>query len=153
MTHPTFISTFAHIVDSRIERCKKYDLLDILFLTLSAVVSGAEGWEDIEVFGKHKLDWLRRFRPFICGIPRYDTIARVLCRLKPEEVEQAFHNWINGLIDVTDCEVIAIDGKTARRSFDTRPAIGAIHSIQSVRNVVSISLFWVKKRRVKKVMR
>ncbi len=131
MIPPTFISSCAHIVDPRIERCKKYDLLDILFLTLSAVISGAEGWEDIEIFGKHKLDWLRKFRPFTSGIPRHDTIARVLCRLKPEEVEQAFQKWINGLIDVTNCEVIAIDGKTARRTFDTRHRRNPLHSVSA----------------------
>lgn len=131
MKQPTFISSCEHIVDPRIERCKKYDLLDVLFLTLSAVVAGAEGWEDIEMFGKRKLDWLRKFRPFLSGIPRHDTIARVLCRLKADEVEQAFHKWISGLINVTDCEVIAIDGKTARRSFDTRHRRNPLHSVSA----------------------
>lgn len=71
------------------------------------------------------------FRPFLTGIPRHDTIARVLCKLKPEEVEQAFHKWVNGLIDVTDCEVIAINGKTARRSFDTRHRRNPLHSVSA----------------------
>lgn len=93
-------------------------------------MSGAEGWEDIEMFGKRKLDWLRKFRPFSPGIPRHDTI-RVLCRLKPEEIEQAFQKWISALIDVTDCEVIAIDGKTARRSFDTRHRRNPLHSVSA----------------------
>jgi len=131
MKQSTFIESCEHIVDPRIERCKKHDLLDILFLALSAVVSGSEGWEDIELFGKRKLDWLRQFRSFTSGIPKHDTIARVMCRLKSEDIEQAFHQWVNALIDVTDCEVIAIDGKTARRSFDTRNRRNPLHSVSA----------------------
>lgn len=131
MKQSTFIESCKHIVDPRIERCKKHDLLDILFLALSAVISGAEGWEDIELFGKRKLAWLRQFRPFTSGIPKHDTIARVMCRLKPEDIEQAFHQWVSALIDVTDCEVIAIDGKTARRSFDTRNRSNPLHSVSA----------------------
>lgn len=131
MPQPTFVTSCEHITDPRIERCKKHDLLDILFLSICAVVSGAEGWEEIETFGKYKLDWLRKFRPFASGIPRHDTIARVLCRLNADEVEQAFQTWIKHLIQVTDCEVLAIDGKTARRSFDTRHRRNPLHTVSA----------------------
>ena len=127
----TFIESCKHIQDPRIDRCKKHDLLDILFLALSAVLTGAEGWEDIEFFGKQKLNWLRKFRSFESGIPKHDTIARVICRLKPDDIEQAFHNWVTSLIDTTNCEVIAIDGKTARRSFDTRNRRNPLHSVSA----------------------
>ena len=76
---------FASIEDPRIERCKRYELMDILLLSVCAVISGAEGWEDIEDFGKLKLDWLRQYRPFEQGIPRHDTIARVIYRLSPKK--------------------------------------------------------------------
>lgn len=94
----TFLQHFETITDPRIERCKRYELMDILLLSICAVISGAEGWEDIEDFGKLKLDWLRQYRPFECGIPKHDTIARVIYRLKPEELEQAFQKWITTLI-------------------------------------------------------
>ena len=86
----TFLSHFEDIDDPRINRCKRHDLLDILLLAMSAVISGAEGWEDIEDFGHTKLDWLRQYRVFEHGIPTHDTIARVICRLKPEQIESAF---------------------------------------------------------------
>ena len=65
-----------------------FEYLDIILLAVSAVLSGAQGWEQIEDFGIHRLDWLRRYRPFEYGIPRHDTIARVISRLKPEEIEK-----------------------------------------------------------------
>ena len=80
----TFLKHFESITDPRIERCKKHNLLDILLLAISAVLSGAQGWEDIEDFGHLKLDWLRKYRDFEAGIPKHDTIARVICRLKAD---------------------------------------------------------------------
>lgn len=127
----TFLTHFNSIKDPRIERCKKYELLDILFLSISAVISGAEGWEDIEDFGKSKLDWLRQYCSFESGIPRHDTIARVIYRLKADEIETAFQSWISSLITKTGCDVIAIDGKTARRSFTTKDRKNVLHSVSA----------------------
>lgn len=127
----TFLKHFDSIADPRIERCKKHNLLDILLLAISAVLSGAEGWEDIEDFGHLKLDWLRKYRDFKAGIPRHDTIARVICRLKADEIEHAFQSWISSLVKVTGCDVIAIDGKTARRSFTTKDRRNALHTVSA----------------------
>ena len=127
----TFLNHFDSINDPRINRCKKHELLDILLLSISAVMSGAEGWEDIEDFGKTKLDWLRQYLPFENGIPRHDTIARVLCRLKPAEIECAFQSWISSLVEETGCDVIAIDGKTARGSFTTKDRKNALHAVSA----------------------
>ena len=127
----TFLKHFEPINDPRIKRCKKHDLLDILLLAISAVMSGSEGWEDIENFGHLKLDWLRQYGDFKAGIPRHDTIARVICRLKPEEIETAFQSWISSLIETTGCDVIAIDGKTARRSFSTKDRKNALHTVSA----------------------
>ncbi|PKG36894.1 ISAs1 family transposase, partial [Psychromonas sp. Urea-02u-13] len=98
---------------------------------ISAVISGSEGWEDIENFGHIKLDWLRQYRPFEAGIPRHDTIARVICRLKSSEIEQAFQGWVSSLIETTGCDVIAVDGKTARRSFSTKDRNNALHTVSA----------------------
>ena len=129
MEPSTLLQYFAHINDPRIERHKLHDLLDIILLAICAVMSGSEGWEDIEDFGHSKLNWLRQYRPFKHGIPKHDTIARVICRLKPEEIETAFQNWVHSLIEVTGCDVIPIDGKTARRSFTTKGSHTALHTI------------------------
>ncbi|MCP4991633.1 MAG: ISAs1 family transposase [Colwellia sp.] len=127
----TFLKHFDTISDPRIERCKKHNLLDILFLAISAVMSGSEGWEDIENFGHIKLDWLRQYRSFEAGIPRHDSIARVICRLKSDEIEQAFQAWISSLVETTGCDVIAVDGKTARRSFSTKDRKNALHTVSA----------------------
>jgi predicted transposase YbfD/YdcC len=127
----SFLQHFEAIEDPRIDRCKRHELLDIIFLAVSAVLSGAEGWEQIEDFGIHRLDWLRCYRPFEYGIPRHDTIARVICRLKPEEIESAFQSWMSCLIESTGSDVIAIDGKTARRSFDTRERRNPLHAVSA----------------------
>jgi len=127
----TFLNNFDSISDPRIERCKKHNLLDILLLAVTAVMSGSEGWEDIENFGHIKLDWLRQYRDFEAGIPRHDTIARVISRLKASEIEQAFQTWISSLIEKTGCHVIAVDGKTARRSFTTKDRKNALHTVSA----------------------
>jgi len=127
----TFLQHFNSITDPRIERCKKHNLMDILLLAISAVISGSEGWEDIENFGKIKLDWLRKYGSFNAGIPRHDTIARVICRLKSDEIEGAFQSWISSLVENTGSDVIAIDGKTARRSFSTKDRKSALHTVSA----------------------
>jgi len=127
----TFLKHFDSITDPRIERCKKHDLLDILLLSISAVLSGAEGWEDIEDFGRLKLDWLKKYGSFKAGIPRHDTIARVICRLRADEIEHAFQSWISSLVKTTGCDVIAVDGKTARRSFTTKDRKTALHTVSA----------------------
>jgi predicted transposase YbfD/YdcC len=127
----TFLKHFNSITDPRIERCKKHKLMDILLLAISAVLSGAEGWEDIEDFGHLKLDWLKKYGTFDAGIPRHDTIARVICRLKADEIEYAFQSWISSLIETTGTDIIAIDGKTARRSFTTKDRKSALHTVSA----------------------
>lgn len=91
------------------------------------MLSGAEGWEDIEDFGHLKLDWLKKYGTFNAGIPKHDTIARVMCRLKANEIERAFQSWISSLIEITGADIIAIDGKTARRSFTTKDYLASIN--------------------------
>ncbi|WP_091992024.1 ISAs1 family transposase [Pseudoalteromonas denitrificans] len=127
----TFLKHFNSITDPRIERCKKHELIDILLLAISAVLSGAQGWEDIEDFGHLKLDWLKRYGSFDAGIPKHDTIARVVCRLKADEIESAFQSWISSLIETTGADIIAIDGKTARRSFTTKDRKSALHTVSA----------------------
>jgi predicted transposase YbfD/YdcC len=127
----SFIEHFSIIEDPRIERCKKHQLMDILFLSLCAVLSGAEGWEDIEDFGTAKLDWLRKYLPFEHGIPKHDTIARVLSRLNPARIQQCFINWVKDIAADEDMQLIAIDGKTARRSFSTKTRHDALHMVSA----------------------
>jgi predicted transposase YbfD/YdcC len=124
----SFIEHFSIIEDPRKDINVKYDFIDILFLTVSAVVSGAEGWQNIEDFGHDKLDWLRLHRLFKQGVPVDDTIARIIRAISPKQFNQAFINWVNEVRRDNGKEQIAIDGKTLRHSFDGERH-SALHSI------------------------
>ncbi len=91
-----FITHFSKIEDPR-ESNKRHQLIDILFLAVCSVLSGAEGWEDIEDFGHAKLTWLRRYLPLKNGIPTHDTIARVLSRINPSYIQKCFVNWVKDI--------------------------------------------------------
>lgn len=126
-----FITHFSVIEDPRIERCKKHALIDILFLSVCAVLTGAEGWEDIEDFGLAKLDWLQKYLPFDNGIPKHDTIARVLSRLNAASIQTCFIGWVKEIAADVSADIIAIDGKTARRSFSTKDRKNALHMVSA----------------------
>ena len=82
MTAPEcLIRHFSKLEDPRIERNKKHELIDVIVLCVCAVVSGAEGWSDIEEFGRSKLEWLRRYVQLVNGVPVDDTIARIISAL------------------------------------------------------------------------
>jgi predicted transposase YbfD/YdcC len=124
----SFLNHFESVEDPHSHINKKYELLDLLFLTITAILSGAEGWKDIEKFGRHKIDWLRKFRPFETGIPVDDTIARAICILEPNQLTESFITWVNEIRQQSGHQLIAIDGKTLRHSHDG-DTLSALHSI------------------------
>jgi predicted transposase YbfD/YdcC len=95
-----------------------HNLVDVLFLAITAVISGCEGWEEIQNFGNDKLDWLRKYLPFSAGIPTDDTISCVFQLVDPKKIQKCFANWMKSCCEMTHCDVIAIDGKTLRGSFN-----------------------------------
>jgi predicted transposase YbfD/YdcC len=137
---------FSSLQDPRVERHKRHKLLDIIILAVCAVVSGADGWEAIEQFGKNKQDWLRTWIGLENGIPSHDCIARVIARLEPGGMTDCFIAWANGVAELTDGEVVAIDGKTARRSYNRKDKLGAIHMVSAWANQTGMSLGQVKTR-------
>ncbi len=114
---------FAELTDPRIDRSRLHDLLDIIAIAICAVVAGADSWDDIEDFGNVKQDWLKTFLPLPNGIPSHDTFRRLFERLDPEEFQRGFLGWIEALHKATERQVIAIDGKTLRRSFDRAKSV------------------------------
>ncbi len=100
--------------DPRIERNKRHGLLDIVLLTVCAVVSEADSWETIEQLGREKIDWLRKYGAFDNGIPSRDTIANVISRLSPKGFQARFRSWTQAVARAADGKVIAVDGKWAR---------------------------------------
>jgi predicted transposase YbfD/YdcC len=110
---------FAELTDPRVERTKEHLLQDILFITMAAVVCGAESWNEIEQYGKSKQEWLRTFLSLPHGIPSHDTFNRVFSALDPEQLESCFGAWVRDVARLTQGEVVSIDGKALRGS---RPA-------------------------------
>ena len=103
----------------------EHKLSDILLLTICAVISGAEGWEDIEDFGETHLDFLKQYGDFENGIPVHDTIARVVSCISPAKFHECFINWMRDCHSSNDKDVIAIDGKALPHSYDKSGRRGA----------------------------
>src|SRR5690554_630725 len=123
---------FGGFPDPRIKRNKRHELLDIIVLTILAVVCGAESWDSIELFGKTKIDFLKQFLKLRNGIPSHDTINRVFSILDPKLFEEVFIKWVNFLRDKNiDIELIAIGGKTVRRSKDTFNEKSPVHLVNA----------------------
>jgi predicted transposase YbfD/YdcC len=94
----------------------EYPLDEILFLTISAVVSTCSEWDEIVDFGEDKLDWLRRYRPYVNGIPSHDTLNRVMSLIDPVAFERMFVKWVNRNVALPEGTLISIDGKKLRSS-------------------------------------
>lgn len=107
---------FAELTDPRVERTKEHLLQEILFITIAAVLCGAETWNDIELFGKTKPPWLATFLRLPGGIPSHDTFNRVFCALDPEELEVCFVAWVRDVARLHDGAVVSLEGKTIRGS-------------------------------------
>lgn len=122
---------FGDLTDPRVERTREHKLLDIVSITICAVICAAEGWTDVEAFGHAKLDWLKRFLELPNGIPSHDTFGNVFARLNPDEFEGCFLSWIQAVSVLLPGQVIAIDGKTLRRSHDRTLGKNAIHMVSA----------------------
>jgi len=140
----SLIDAFSSLEDPRVERHKRHKLIDIIVLSICAVVSGSDGWESIEEFGKNKLDWLRQWIALEQGVPSHDCIARVISRLDPTEMSRCFALWVNSVAELTEGEIVAIDGKTARHSYNRKDKLGAIHMVSAWASQVGLSLGQVK---------
>jgi len=122
---------FANLPDPRVVERTSHSLGDILFLTLCAVICGMDDWESIEVWGELRLDWLRRFVALENGIPSHDTIARVFAALDSKRFQASFLIWMSTLCPSLEGQIVAIDGKTARGSYDRRLGKRAIHMVSA----------------------
>jgi predicted transposase YbfD/YdcC len=127
----SILTHFGNIEDPRDIRGKEHLLLDIITIALCAVISGAEGWEDMSEYGRAKQDWLSTFLSLPDGIPCGDTFGRVFARLDPEQMQSCFVSWVNAISALLGAEVVAIDGKTLRHSDDKGCAKAAIHMVSA----------------------
>jgi predicted transposase YbfD/YdcC len=127
---------FATLTAPRSDHGKQHSLLDILTIALCAVICGAEGWTDVEAFGHAKLPWLRTFLALPHGIPSHDTFGRVFAALDPAQFQQCFLAWVRAVVaqthgQVSPGQVVALDGKTLRRSHDRTKGKAALHLVSA----------------------
>jgi predicted transposase YbfD/YdcC len=117
--------------DKRRGAGKRHKLIDILTIAICGIICGADDWNGIEEYGQAKEEWLKQFLELPHGIPSHDTFGRVFRWLDPVAFEQSFLSWVQGVMAVTKGQVIAIDGKTLRRSHDHANGREAIHMVSA----------------------
>ncbi len=125
------LRAFEALEDPRMDRTKEHSLPDILGIAICAVICGADGWTQMEMFGQSKEKWFRTFLDLPNGIPSHDTFRRVFNMLDPEAFEKCFMAWIDDLAQASEGRLIAIDGKTIRRSLDVVNGKAAIHMVSA----------------------
>lgn len=127
----SLIVSFQELPDPRVEGRCDHKLIEIIVITVCAVIAGAETWVDVEQFGEAKQDWLKSFLELPAGIPSHDTFGRFFAALDAEAFQAAFMHWVEGVFRVSKGQVIAIDGKTLRRSHDRSVGKDAIHMVNA----------------------
>ena len=127
----TLIEHFSSITDPRIDRTKRHKLIDILTIAICATICGAETWEELEIFGQAKQDWFKSFLQLPNGIPSHDTFRRVIARIDPEQFRQCFLQWVRSSYELTQGQVVALDGKLSRGSVDRRTGKSAINMVSA----------------------
>ena len=128
------IEHLSELEDPRCPGKVEHRLIDILVIAVCAVIACAESWEDIALYGRSKLAWLRQFLALPNGIPSHDTFRRVFMRIDPDAFEVHFTAWVRALatpLPPGEPEVVAIDGKTLRRSFDRGRDLAALHVVSA----------------------
>jgi predicted transposase YbfD/YdcC len=121
MTEKPFGSIEAHfgeISDPRKGKNVQHKLLDIIVIAICGVICGADGWVEIENYGRQKENWLKQFLELPKGIPSHDTFGRVFAKIEPEEFQSSFREWVQAIQQITQGQVIGVDGKHLRRSHD-----------------------------------
>lgn len=122
---------FGSIPDPRVERTRAHQLVDIIAIALFAILSGADGWVAIETYGLAKQEWLETFLNLPNGIPSHDTFARVFSRLDLVVLESSFQQWVRLLTSTLGAQVIAIDGKTLKGSYDREQGVKALQMVSA----------------------
>lgn len=122
---------FARLKDPRSDLGKRHLLLDIVVIAICAVISGADDWADVELFGRSKETWLRTLLQLPHGIPSEDTVRRVFRFLDPKALEGCFWDWVEGIVVRTRGQVVPIDVKTLRRSHDHFPGYEAFQMVSA----------------------
>ncbi len=122
---------FQNLNDPRAEHSIEHLLIDMVIITICAVICGANNWVEIENYGHAKKDWLETFLELPHGIPSHDTLMRLFARLHPKQLQECFLSWMESVTNITQGQVIALDGKTLRSAYQTGENRGAIHMVSA----------------------
>lgn len=122
---------FSKVTDPRVDRTKEHKLIDIIAIAICAVICGAEGWVDIELFGKSKWSWLKTFLELPNGIPSHDTFGRVFSQINAEEFQLAFYEWVWAVNEIVQGQIVNLDGKQLRGSKDKVLGKRAIYMVSA----------------------
>jgi predicted transposase YbfD/YdcC len=122
---------FAALEDPRAKHLIAHNLTEIVLIAICGVICGAETWTDIELFGYERQEWLEQFLELKNGIPSHDTFGRVFGRIDTDQFQLCFASWVQTVFQVTEGQVVAVDGKTARRSHDRSNNKEAIHVVSA----------------------
>lgn len=122
---------FGGLHDPRAQHSIDHLLLDIVVLTICAVICGADSWPEVENYGIAKQAWLSTFLELPQGIPSHDTIERLFARLRPAELQQCFVTWVQSVFEISEGQLIALDGKTLRGSYERGGKRGMIHMVSA----------------------
>jgi predicted transposase YbfD/YdcC len=136
----SFQDHFRDLQDPRVERTRKHPLINVLFIAVCGVLSGANSFASIHEFAVDRRHWFARYLDLSNGIPSDDTLARVLARLDPGAFEKCLLSWIQAVQEVTANRLIAIDGKTLRGSYDRADGRAAIHMVSAWASENKLSL-------------
>lgn len=140
----SLFSFLAKIEDPRVNRTKKHNLVDILFIALCASMAGADSWLDIELFGEIHIKWFKTLISLPNKIPSHDTFARVFAMIDPKQLNQCLIEWVQKVHVITQGEIVAIDGKTIRGSFDAATGKNALHIVSAWARGANVALGQVK---------
>ena len=129
--HVSILDHFADLDDPRVERTRRHQLVDIIAIAICATICGADSWVHVELFGRSKLEWFQTFLELPGGIPSHDTFGDVFARLDREQFQSCFMAWTQAIAELLPEEVVAIDGKTARRSYDRAGSKRDMHLVSA----------------------
>jgi hypothetical protein len=125
------IAAYFSVLEDPRRNNRRHKLLDIVVIAICAAICGADGWEDVELFGETKEEWLKGFLELPHGPPSDDTYRRVFAALDAEEFQICFVDWIEAMEELTQGQVIAVDGKTLRRSHDRSEGKKALQMVSA----------------------
>ena len=141
---PTILEHFSTLTDPRIQLKTSHKIIDIVIITICGTICGADNWTEIVRYGRMKQQWLKKFLELPNGIPSHDTFGRVFSLLSPKEFQRCFLDWIQAVFTITGGQVVAIDGKMLRHSYDRSNNKSAIHMVSAWASENGLTLGQVK---------